>query len=154
MDQVIDIINEFLGYLQREAALVYGTGMALIGLVLVIWTLRRMRHFRRVFRELGQEIVSYQTSRLTVPDLEEIVSLAAANPSPKKLLKLVEKRLRDNRHRLDRPRLSRPQVQKYAPLLADIKTRLPRYYWLDFFQYLSIFYALFIGLLFLRDAVQ
>lgn len=154
MDQLIDIVNDFMSFLQPDAALVYAGGIVLIGLVLVLWTLRRMRHFRLVFRDLRTVIVVYQTSHLSVSHLDEIARYSAAHPSPGKLLKLVEKRLMDNRNNLDRPRLSRTQVREYAHLLADIETRLPRYYWLDFFQYLSLSYAVFIGLLFLRDALQ
>ena len=154
MDPLVDLVNDFMGLLGRETALVYAGGMGLIGLVLVIWTLRRMRRFRAVVRELRKEIVVYQSTHLSLPHLDELARLSAANPSPGKVLKLVEKGVVEGRNLLDRPRLSQHQVRAYARLLADLEDRLPRYYWLDFFQYLSLFYVAFIGLLFLRDALR
>ena len=126
----------------------------MIGLTLVLWTVFRIRQFRMEIQKLRKELELYHTSSLSISDLEEIAEFASKNLDPRKFLRLGEKRLAGKQSSLTHAQLSPVQVREYSHLLTNIETNLPRYYWLDFFQYLSILYAGYIGLLLLVDFIS
>jgi hypothetical protein len=152
MDQIVNLAEILWNFLQSNSALIAGGGIALIGLTLLLWTAHRIRQFRLKIHKLRQELEAYHTSSLSLADLEEIAELSSKNRDPRKLLRLLDKRLADKQNSLSHAQLSTAQVREYSHLLTNLETNLPRYYWLDFFQYLSILYAGYIGLLLLVDA--
>lgn len=153
MDQIINRMDTFWEFLQSSSAFIAAAGIVMIGLTLVLWTVYRIRQFRLEIQKLRKELELYHTSSLSLPELEEIAESASKKLDPRKFLRFMEKRLAGKQSSLSHAQLSAAQVREYSHLLTKVETNLPRYYWLDFFQYLSILYAGYIGLLLLVDAI-